>query len=248
MEVQGSIALVTGANRGLGKAFAQALLAAGARKVYAGARNPESITNPDFSAIKLDITNPEDIKKAAELCQDVNILINNAGVQSSNQVLASPSMHPGRQEMEVNYFGTLATCRAFAPLLKRNGGGALVIMNSIVSLYPHPMNSTYGVSRAATMALTNAARIELRAQGTLVVGIYASIIDTDMAKDLPPPKISPEEVATQTIEALKTDREEVYADEQTRTRRELLRTDPQAVAREMQQEWDTYSPLLNLQP
>lgn len=248
MEVQGSTALVTGANRGLGKAFAQALLAAGARKVYAGVRTPESLTHPAFSALTLDITNPEDVQKAAELCPDVSILINNAGVMYRNQVLASPSMEPGHQEMEVNYFGTLAMCRTFAPLLRKNGGGALVIMNSIVSLYPHPMNSTYGITRAATRALTNAARIELRAQGTLVVGVYASFIDTDQAKDIPFPKISPEEVAAQLLEALKTNQEEVYTDEETRTRRDVLRTDPQAVERYMQQQWDTYSPMLGLQP
>jgi hypothetical protein len=98
------------------------------------------------------------------------------------------------------------------------------------------------------MALTNAARIELRAQGTLVVGVYASFIDTDQAKDIPFPKISPEEVAAQLLEALKTNQEEVYTDEETRTRRDLLRTDPQAGERYMQQQWDTYSPMLGLQP
>jgi NAD(P)-dependent dehydrogenase (short-subunit alcohol dehydrogenase family) len=140
MNIQGSTALVTGANRGLGKAFAEALLRAGAKKVYAAARDPSSIQNPLMTPIQLDLTSRKDIKAAVESCGDVSILINNAGAMFTKPVLADDAVDTMRREMDVNVFGLLDMANAFAPVLKRNGGGALVNMLSVASWYVYPQS------------------------------------------------------------------------------------------------------------
>lgn len=240
MEIRGSVALVTGANRGLGHAFVQALLTAGAKKVYVGARTLMKVADSRLHPVKLDITDSHDITNAMHLCQDVNILINNAGIMRSSPLLTAPSMEPAREEMETNYFGTLAMCRAFAPILKSNGEGALVNMLSVVSWFTNPFNGSYGASKAAEWALTNGARIELRKQGTLVVGVYAGFISTDMASHIEASeKSQPEDVATETIKAIAAGREEVLADASSRKFRAMLDTNPQALYQELQQEWDS---------
>ena len=239
MQIQGSVAIVTGANRGLGKAFVQALLDAGARKVYVAARHPSQITDFRLQPIQLDISNQQDIAQAAQHCQDLNVLINNAGIMRSSPLLEAPSMDAAQEEVQTNYLGTLAMCRAFAPILKQNGGGALVNMLSVVSWYNHPLNGSYGVSKSAEWSMTNGIRIELRAQGTLVVGVYAGFIDTDMTARIDQPKSCPEDVATRTLEAIAAGREEVLADNQSQETRTRLDTDPQSLYRDLQQLWDS---------
>ncbi len=239
MNLNGSVALVTGANRGLGKAFVQALLTAGAQKIYAGARNPTTSTDPRLQPLKLDITDAHDIAGASEVGRDVTLLINNAGIMRSSPLLAAASVDGARAEMETNYFGTLAMCRAFAPILKRNGGGALVNMLSIVSWFTNPFNGSYSASKAAEWSLTNGVRVELRAQGTLVIGVYASFIDTDMAAQIDAAKIRPEDVAAQTIEAIASGREEVLADERTREVRAALAANPLSMYQQVQQAWNS---------
>src|SRR5262245_36382128 len=132
MNIKGSIALVTGANRGLGRAFAEALLAAGAGKVYAAARDPRSIDLPGVVPVKLDVTNASDIAAAAKLASDVDLVINNAGIARSAPILGGDAADM-RAEMDTNFFGTLSVSRAFAPALERNGGGALVNVLSVLS-------------------------------------------------------------------------------------------------------------------
>jgi len=183
MDVAGKKALVTGANRGLGRAFAEALLKAGASTVYA-ARNPSMVSDPRLTAVRLDVTSSRDVAAAAKTCGDVDILINNAGVMLTTSVLAENSEDALRREMEVNVFGALAMAKAFAPVLEHNGGGVIVNMLSVVSWYVYPFNATYCASKYAALAVTDGLRIQLKAQGTHVIGVYAGFIDTEMAAPL----------------------------------------------------------------
>ncbi|MET9240680.1 SDR family oxidoreductase [Nonomuraea sp. NPDC003709] len=208
MKISGSVALVTGANRGLGAAFAQALLDRGARTVYAAARNPATITGTNLTPIELDVTDPAAVAAAAERCGDVDLLVNNAGISRSG----SSDLDSARAEMDTNYFGTLSMSRAFAPVLARNGGGALVNVLSVLSFITLPQASGYAASKAAAWSLTNALRLELKEQGTHVLGVHAGYIDTDMAAHVTGPKITPEEVVAQALDALETGAYEVLAD------------------------------------
>jgi NAD(P)-dependent dehydrogenase (short-subunit alcohol dehydrogenase family) len=238
--IAGRTALVTGANRGLGRAFVQGLLDRGAARVYAAARNPDTIEVSDerIVPIRLDVTDSDEVRAAAERCADVAVLINNAGAMLKSPLLASPDMSAARGEMEVNYFGTLAICRAFAPVLADNGGGALVNVLSIASWLANPFNGSYGASKSAQWALTNAARIELHAQGTLVVGVHAGWIDTDMAATVEDDKISPADVVAQTLDAVEHGDPEVLADDRTRGVKASLPTDQATLYPDVQQRWD----------
>ncbi len=216
MKIQGSVALVTGANRGLGLAFAEALLAEGATKVYAAARDPSKVALRGVTPLKLDITHPEEVAAAARAAGDVTLLINNAAVLQAQPFLAEAAEDAARAALETNFFGTLAMARAFAPVLKANGGGAMVNMLSVLSWLNLPTVGAYAASKAAAWALTNGLRNELRAQGTLVVGVHAAFIDTDMAEGVQAPKTRPEVVALQALAAVEQRLEEVLADEVTR--------------------------------
>jgi NAD(P)-dependent dehydrogenase (short-subunit alcohol dehydrogenase family) len=212
MNIQGSIALVTGANRGLGRALVQALLAAGAAKVYAAARDPDSVAIPGAHPIRLDITNPDEVAAAAQLCTDVTLVINNAGIYRNASIFSAQTTANARAEMETNFHGTLAVSSAFAPILKANGGGALVNILSVLSWVSLPGTAGYSASKAAAWSLTNALRNELRADGTLVVGIHVGYMDTDMAAHAQGPKSDPADVAQQVLRAVDAGREEVLAD------------------------------------
>jgi len=216
MKIQGSTALVTGANRGLGLAFTQALLEAGAAKVYAAARDPSSITLAGATPLKLDITNPADVAAAARAASDVTLLVNNAAIARMVAFLAADADSALRETLETNLLGTLAVIRAFAPVLKANGGGAIVNMLSIASWLNRPTLAVYAASKSAQWALTNGVRYELREQGTLVIGVHAGFIDTDMAKPFQGPKSRPEDVVRQALAAVEQGLEEVLADEWTR--------------------------------
>ncbi len=181
MKIEGSVALVTGADRGLGQADARELVSRGAAKVYGAARHPGQVTEPGVTPIALDITDPELVAQAARECGDVSLLVNNAGVMRASTFISAPDLDAARQEMETNYFGTLSMCRAFAPVLAANGGGAIVNMLSVTSFYTNPLDASYGASKAAGWSLTNGIRIELHHQGTLVIAVHAGFIDTDMA-------------------------------------------------------------------
>jgi NAD(P)-dependent dehydrogenase (short-subunit alcohol dehydrogenase family) len=221
MEIKGSVALVTGANRGIGLAFARALLSRGAAKVYAGVRRPEDFNEPGLEPLLLDVTKHQHIEAAAAKASDASIVINNAGIQAGPQLLQGP-FDGARLEMEVNYLGPWAMSRAFAPVLAANGGGVLVNMLSAASWRANNRFPGYAASKAAEWSLTNALRIGLREQGTVVIGVYVSYVDTDATRRLDVPKVSPAQVAEKTMDGIIRDDPEVLVDENTQRIRSLL--------------------------
>ncbi len=239
VRIAGSRILVTGANRGLGLVFAERLVARGAGVVYAAARDPARITLPGVEPVRLDITRSDEVEAAAESCADVNILINNAGLMRFGPLLAASGIDGAREEMETNYFGTLRMCRAFAPVLAANGGGALVNILSIVSWFANPLNSSYCAAKSAEWSLTNAARIELRRQGTLVTGVFAGVIDTEMGAAFTHlPKVSPQSVVDQTLDGIEAGAEEVLCDDRTRSLKAALPDDLAVIYPPHQATWD----------
>ena len=238
MRVADSVALVTGAGRGIGRALARELVERGARTVYAAARDPATVTDPGLVPIALDITDPDRIAQVARQRADVDLLINNAGVMTLSPLIGAPSTDGARLEMRTNYFGTLDMCRAFAPVLAANGGGALVNMLSIVSWFTNPNNGTYGASKAAEWAMTNGVHVELARQGTLVVAVHAGFIDTDMTAAIDAPKISPADVARQVLDGVEAGQVEVLADERTRRVKASLSRDQELIYPAVQADWD----------
>jgi NAD(P)-dependent dehydrogenase (short-subunit alcohol dehydrogenase family) len=221
MEIDGSVALVTGASRGIGLAFARALLSRGAAKVYAGVRRPEDFNEAGMEPLLLDVTNHQHIEAAAAKASDASIVINNAGIQAGPQLLQG-SLDGARLEMEVNYLAPWALSRAFAPILAANGGGVLVNMLSAASWRANPRTPGYGASKAAEWSLTNALRLGLREQGTVVVAVHVGYVDTDATKGLDVPKVTASEVAEKTMEAIIRNDPEVLVDEAARRVRSLL--------------------------
>lgn len=216
MKIRNSVVLVTGANRGLGLAFAKALLARGAKRVYAGARDPAALTLPGVEPVRLDVTNPETIAAAAQRLQDVTLLVNNAGVSRGRGAIAGDALVRAREEMETNYLGPLAVTAAFAPILARNDGGAVLNVLSVLSWVSSPRLTTYSASKAAAWALTNGLRLELAPQKTQVVGLHVGLVDTDLARGVAAPKMSPEEVARIGLDAVESGSEEVLVDDVSR--------------------------------
>ena len=238
MKIAGSVALVTGSNRGLGRAYVQVLLAMGAKKVYAGARDVKGVedlvkANPGkVEALKLDVTSDADVKAAAAKCRDVSILVNNAGANGVSGALAASSTEVAQREMNVNYFGLLYLSRAFGPVLKANGGGAIVNMLSLVSRVNMPMLGTYCASKAAAWSLTQAVRGELAKQGTLVVGIFPGPIDTDMAKGFDMPKDAPKDVASIALKAVESGTEDVDVGDMAQGVAAGMKADPKALEKD----------------
>jgi NAD(P)-dependent dehydrogenase (short-subunit alcohol dehydrogenase family) len=216
MNFKDAIVLVTGANRGLGKALAQAALKAGAAQVYAGARKPESVDLPGVTPIKLDVTNPADIAAAVQAIPGLTILINNAGVSTGSGVTTADALQAARDELEANFFGPLALSHAFAPVLGRNGGGAIVNVLSALSWLSLPSTGTYSASKAAAWGLTNSLRGELAAQNTQVLGAHMGYMDTDMTAGIDAPKSAPADIAQAIVTALQAGEDEVLTDDTSR--------------------------------
>jgi NAD(P)-dependent dehydrogenase (short-subunit alcohol dehydrogenase family) len=208
-------ALVTGANRGLGKRFAEQLVERGA-KVYAAARRPETIDVPGVIPVQLDITDPESVARAAEVAGDVNVLINNAGVSTGASLLTG-SLDDVRLEMETHYFGTLAATRAFAPIIESNGGGSILNVLSVLSWFHAPALGAYSAAKAAGWAMTDAVRQELAPRGIHVASLHVGYMDTDMAAHAPDDqKVNPSAVAKQALDGLFAGEPEILADDLTR--------------------------------
>jgi NAD(P)-dependent dehydrogenase (short-subunit alcohol dehydrogenase family) len=212
MRIENSVVLVTGANRGIGLAFARALLARGARKVYAGARAPASITLPGVQAVQLDVTKPEEIAAAAQLASDVTLVINNAGIAQPGGFLAQDSEAVSRRLLETNFFGVLNMSKAFAPVLKANGGGGLLNVLSVASWINSGELAAYSASKSAAWSLTNALRYELAAQKTQVLGLHMAYVDTDLTRGFDVQKTSADDIVLRALDGLEAGAEEVLAD------------------------------------
>lgn len=218
--IKGKTALVTGANRGIGEAIVDALVTAGAKKVYAAARNINDLApltarhGARVVALKLDITDLAQIAAAAAAAPDVELLVNNAGFAGhTGGAFTDPEwLSSGRKEMEVNFFGTFAVTQAFAPVLAKNGGGAVTNIASVASLVNFAILASYSASKAAAHSLTQATRAMLKDQGTKVFGVYPGPIDTRMAKDIPLDKTSPADAARAIIAGIEAGTEEIFPD------------------------------------
>jgi NAD(P)-dependent dehydrogenase (short-subunit alcohol dehydrogenase family) len=215
MNIQDSTVLVTGANRGIGKAFADALLDRGATKVYAAVRDVATVTDPRLVPIQLDVTDPDRIAVVARELDDVEVVVNNAGVLHVSVPL-SASLDTARVELETNYLSLVSMTQAFAPVLERNGGGAIVNVLSVFAWVSTPLLTTYSASKAAAWSFTNAARVELRRQGTRVVGVYVGGVDTEMTAALDVEKIPPATVAASALDALEAGEPEAVVDDYSR--------------------------------
>ncbi len=214
MQIEGGTALVTGANRGLGRRFAAELLARGAT-VYAAARNPDSVDQPGVTPIALDVTDPSSVARAAEITGDVTLLVNNAG-SSTGASLLTGSLADIQLEMNTHFFGTLAVTRAFAPQLAAGGGGAILNVLSALSWVNFPASGAYCAAKSAEWSLTNAVRQELAAQGTQVSALHVGYMDTDMVRHVDAPKSDPAVVAKLALDELVAGNVEILADDVSR--------------------------------
>ncbi|WP_328897810.1 SDR family oxidoreductase [Streptomyces sp. NBC_00236] len=226
MELKNAVAVVTGANRGLGRHLAAQLVERGA-KVYGAARRPEAVDVPGVIPLRLDVTDAESVQEAARIASDATLLINNAGI-STGATLVGGSLDEVRREMETNFFGPLAATRAFAPVIEGNGGGAVLNVLSALSWF-HPAGlGSYAASKAAAWALSDATREELAPRGITVSALHVGYMDTDMAADVPADqKVAAVDVAAQALHGIETGLTEILADETSRYVKQSLSTAPQ---------------------
>ncbi len=216
MQLRNAVVFISGANRGLGLAFARAALAAGAAKVYAAARDPASVTLPGVVPVALDVTDAAQVAAAAARCGDVTLLVNNAGISLSAPALAADAIEAARRSFDTNVFGLWQLSQAFAPVLRANGGGAVLNVLSALTWVSLPGTAGYSASKAAAWAVSNALRGELRDQGTQVTSLHVGYMDTDMTRGIDAPKSSPDAVAQAALAALQDGAAEVLADDISR--------------------------------
>ncbi|MEU9151242.1 SDR family oxidoreductase [Streptomyces sp. NPDC048417] len=228
--IKGSVVLVTGGSRGVGKALVEELYARGASKVYATARDPRSVTHPDAVALALEVTDPDSVAAVAEQAQDVTILVNNAGVATGTRFLTS-SLDDIRREFEINFYGPLLLTRAFVPLIERNGGGHILNVHSVLSWVAE--GGAYSASKSAFWSQTNSLRLALQPQGIGVTGLHMGYVDTDMAAHVDAPKAKARDIAAAALDGVESDAFEVLADELTRWAKGALSGDPAAMYRQL---------------
>ncbi|RKR74411.1 SDR family oxidoreductase [Frondihabitans australicus] len=229
MDITQQTALVTGANRGIGRTFVEELLERGARKVYATARRPETLdfTDERVVPLRLDLTDDESVTAAAATAQDVTLLVNNAGI-STGAALVTGELAEIRREMDTHFWGNLGVIRAFAPVLAGNGGGAIVNVLSALSWFSYPGAGAYAAAKAAEWNLTNGVRLELAAQGTLVQGVHLGAADTDIMDGYEGPMIDPRDVPRASLAGLEHDAIEVVVDDWSAMVKASLAGDPAA--------------------
>ena len=226
MDLKNAVVLVTGANRGIGAEFVRLAQERGAAKVYAAARDASSIRVDGVEPVELDVTDAGQVEAAARRAGDVQVLVNNAGI-STGTALVTGDEATIRREMETNFYGPLLMTRAFAPILRANGGGAVLNVISALSWFTAPGAGAYAASKAAAWMLTDSTRLELASQGTHVVGVHMGLVDTDMAKGLDAPKIAPAELAAAGLDAIESGAQEVLADDWARFVKSGLALGPQ---------------------
>lgn len=234
MRIQDTIALLSGANRGIGLATAEGLLDRGVAKLYACARNPDSLASlvekaPDrVTTVKLDVTDQAQVNAAAAQAADARLLINNAGVLTPGSVLSN-DFELAEFDMSVNYFGLLRMIRAFAPVLEANGGGAITNLLSVVSMANMPVIGGYSASKAAAWSLTQAVRPELAERGVSVFGVYPGPVETDMTDGFEMDKADVREVAREILDGIEADRLDIFPDAFAKQVADTWTSNPRAV-------------------
>ncbi len=239
MEINNAVVLVTGANGGIGSHFVEQLLQLNVAKIYVCARTISKLDDlvahdpARIVPVELDVTNLQSVAAAAARCPDVTVLINNAGTSLNHGIISAPDLAASKAEMDVNYFGMAAMCRAFAPILRHQGGGAIVNILSLLGKVNLPFSGSYSASKAAAISMTHSVRAELAAQKTLVIGVMPGTVDTELAKEWPNPKVAPAEVAREALQALIDNQEDVYPGEQAKQVSAQLLVDPKGVEKYM---------------
>jgi NAD(P)-dependent dehydrogenase (short-subunit alcohol dehydrogenase family) len=217
MNTQDAVVFITGASRGLGLAFARECVRRGARKVYAGVRAPNGSNTSGIEQVSIDVTDPASITAAASKCGDTTLLVNNAGIARVTGTMLDPAtIEVTREIFETNYYGTIRVSQAFAPILATNGGGAMINVLSDAVWHARPFLAAYSASKSAAWSFTNAVRIELRHQKTLVLGLHVGFIDTDLTKGFDMKKLDPRQVAEAALHGVEAGKEEVLVDDFTR--------------------------------
>lgn len=239
MEIEDSVAIVSGGNRGIGEAFVRELLNCGARRVYVGTRSLDAAKalckelGERAVAVKLDVTNESDVGAAAAQCSDVSIVINNSGVHAGHTLIGAEDMSGAREEMEVNYFGVLSMCRAFAPVLKNNGGGSIINILSAAGIVSIPNMGGYSPSKFAARALTTSVRAELANQGTHVGALIVGAVETRISAHVAGKKEAPSVVAKAGMKAIRARIPEMDTDAMAIGMRASLARDPGNLEKKM---------------
>jgi NAD(P)-dependent dehydrogenase (short-subunit alcohol dehydrogenase family) len=246
MQLNGSIALVTGANQGLGQCYAEELLRRDAARVYACALDLawleplRAAHGARIVPLKLDVTQPGDVAEAAAAAGDVTVLVNNAGVLEHKGLVEAGATDVLRREMEVNVFGLADMALAFAPVIAGNGGGAIVNMLSAASLANFPPFGSYCATKAAAMSLTHCLRYELTGLGVEVFGVYAGLIDTDMLKTIKGEKSDPADIAAAALAGVEAGIMDIDTDERAKRLRHMLRDDPEGLQAQQHERSDEF--------
>jgi NAD(P)-dependent dehydrogenase (short-subunit alcohol dehydrogenase family) len=226
MKLDNAVVFVTGANRGLGEEFARQALARGARKVYAGARDPASVRLPGVIPVRLDVNDPAQVAEAVASCGDVTLVINNAGIASAGSLLAPDSIDAVKRMMETNVYGILRVSQAFAPVLAQHGGGAFLNVLSVASWISTPSLGAYAATKSAAWSVSNGLRIALKEQGTQVLGLHVGFVDTDLSRGIDLPKLATAVVVERAYAALEAGQSEVLIDEFSQNVKQGLSEEP----------------------